>query len=96
MIRQYGPTGSSVRLTQTPRGPMWCGTIPTGAICRIDAHSAKVIIEGWLPRDYASWNPTTRRMSSKRIRGGHLAIVRFLADGRRITISDAWLRELDP
>lgn len=103
MIRQYGPNVSPFRYVQTPRGQMECGTIPVGTICkpvlyilgRCQGTMPTVIVEAWLPRDYPSWNPATRKMTTKRIRGGHLAQVRCLHSGRRFTLSDAWLRDAE-
>lgn len=88
MIRQYGQP-QRVRAVNTPRGTMMCGTIPVGTICKPHRSRVRVIVEAWLPRDYASYE--RGRFTTKRITGGHLAIVRRLDNGQRFKLSDAWL-----
>jgi hypothetical protein len=51
----------------------------------------RVIVEAWIPREYGTWDPASRQMESKRIRGGHIAQVRCLGTGRQFKISDVWL-----
>lgn len=89
MIRQYAPTVSRFRNTETPRGVMQCGVLPIGTICKPQPSAAPVIIEAWLPRDYAKYE--RGQFSTVRIRGGHIAIVRCLKNGKRFQLSDAWL-----
>lgn len=95
MIRQYEPTGSRGRYTPTPRGTMLTGAVPVGTICQPEILGGKVIVTGWLPRDYAAWDGKTRTMSTKRIRGGHLATVRRLRDGKTCTIAGQYLLDAD-
>lgn len=90
MMRQYGAQRHV--MIDTPRGRMAVGTVPVGTICQIDGtHGPRVIVEAWLPRDYSTLDPVTRRMSTKRIRGGHIALVRNLANGKQFKLSDVWL-----
>lgn len=91
MIRQYAPTVSRSRMVETARGPMQCGVVPVGTICRPGGWMPKVIVEAWVPRDYATWDPARRQMEMRRILGGHIARVRCLRSGRRFDLSDAWL-----
>ena len=91
MIRQYAQTGTRARTTETPRGPMQCGVLPIGKICRLGGQGPRAIIEAWQPRDYATWDGINRQMATKRIRGGHIAWVRCLATGARFRVSGAWL-----
>jgi hypothetical protein len=49
----------------------------------------KVQVEAWLPREYAAVE--RRRIVTKKIAGGHIALVRDLATGRIGHLSDAWL-----
>jgi hypothetical protein len=92
MLRQYGPTGSRFRYTDTPRGPMACGVLPTGTICRPVVNRqqiGRVIIEAWEPRDYTAFR--NGKAVNVRIRGGHIAHVRHLTTGQRFRLSDACL-----
>lgn len=94
MLRQYGPSGSRARMTDTPRGKMETGVIPIGTICNVRGQR-KVIVEAWLPRDYACFDNATRKFTTKRIRGGHLAMVRRLDNGQRFPLSDVWLLDTE-
>jgi len=49
------------------------------------------IVEAWLPRDYAKWDPTLRRFKAMRIVGGHLALVRSLRDRKRVQMVADWI-----
>lgn len=83
MIRQYEAGRHRV---ETIRGRLRrVGTQPAGTICRLPG--GRVIIEGWIPRDYQLCEGRGR-WRTVRIRGGHLAQVRFLATGRRALIAD--------
>lgn len=78
------------------------GTIPVGTIFRIPLRFTaegrfrmrKLIIEGWLPRRISGWRRTDVGPAIKVhddgfvARGGHLAVVRFLDDGRRTWMGD--------
>ncbi len=88
MIRQYGPTGTRFRNADTPRGAMQCGVVPVGTICQ-PRDGAKIIVEAWIPRDYAKYSGG--QFSTVRIRGGHIAMVRRLDNGKRFPLSDVWL-----
>lgn len=87
MIRQY--RAGRFQMAATPRGPMPVGTIPVGSIVRPHRARVRVQVLAWIPRDYASYQ--RGRFSTKRIAGGHLALVRRLDNGRTFTLSDAWL-----
>lgn len=89
MIRQYAPTVSRFRMLETPRGKQQCGVVPVGTICKPREGAAKVMVLAWLPRDYASY--ASGQFTTKRIRGGHLALVKRLRDGKTFTLSDVWL-----
>lgn len=90
MIRQYRPQRH--RMIDTPRGAMPVGTIPVGTICRPHNCISNVEVLAWLPRDYATYE--RGQFSTKRITGGHLALVRNLRNGRTFELSDVWLREV--
>ena len=64
------------------------GTVPVGAILRLQA-GTKIQIEGWIPRDYATREQG--KYVTKRMAGGHMAIVRRLSDNHVFPISDAFL-----
>ena len=49
------------------------------------------IVEAWLPRDYAKWDPTLREFKAMRIAGGHLSLVRSLRDRRRVQMVADWI-----
>lgn len=49
------------------------------------------IVEAWLPRDYAKWDPGTRRFTTVRIAGGHLAVVRSLRDRNHVKVVADWI-----
>lgn len=89
MIRQY--RAGRHTYVETARGSLPVGTIPVGTILKPSGRFAPLIVEAWLPRDYSTWCATTRKACTKRITGGHLAIVRCLASGKRMTVSDARL-----
>ena len=61
------------------------GTVPDGTIVR----GRKLRVEAWLPREYAA--VVGGRLETRRIAGGHLALVRDLATGRIASLSDAFL-----
>ena len=95
MIRQYYPQRHRIGAFGRP-----VGTIAAGAIFRvtdssrgIERYVDTVMVEAWLPRDYAiaRIGPGDHRTHvTVRIRGGHLAIVRSLRSGRRYRLAD-WL-----
>mgnify|MGYP000063474032 FL=1 len=87
MIRQYRP--QRFRYTDTPRGTLPVGTIPIGTICRPHNCTSNVEVLAWIPRDYAAYE--RGRFTTKRIAGGHLALVRNLRNGAVFPLSDVWL-----
>lgn len=87
MIRQYNP--GRFRNMQTKRGTLHVGTINVGDIIRPHNCTSNVEVLGWVPRDYASYE--RGKFTTKRIAGGHLALVRNLRDGRVFELSDVWL-----
>jgi hypothetical protein len=60
--------------------------LPRNVICR-----EPWIVEAWLPRDYAKWDNSTRRFTTVRIAGGHLAVVRSLRDRNRVKVVADWI-----
>jgi len=49
------------------------------------------MVEAWLPRDYSKWDPSTRKLKTVRVAGGHLAIVRSLRDRNRVQAVADWI-----
>lgn len=49
------------------------------------------MVEAWLPREYAKWNPASRSFTSTRIAGGHLAKVRSLRNRNHVTTVADWI-----
>ena len=89
MIRQYRPArGRDVVLAGRIRS---VGRVPVGTIVRVRGRT--LIVDAWLPRDYTTVE--RGRFVTKRIAGGHLALVRDLATGRSAPLSDAWLVDAD-
>jgi len=87
MIRQY--RAGRFHTIDTKRGRLPVGTIPIGTICRPHNCVSNVEVLAWIPRDYAAYE--RGRFTTKRIAGGHLALVRNLRNGRVFKISDVWL-----
>jgi hypothetical protein len=79
------------------------GTVQIGQIVDLPAricanrHERRVIVEAWIPREYAAAYRTADGgvWRSTWMVGGHLAMVRTLSNGRPRIISDAWLRDTD-
>jgi hypothetical protein len=86
VIRQYNPTVSRSRRVDTHRGVMETGVIPVGTICMV--RGRKVMVEAWIPREYATWDARDRKMRTTYMRGGHIAQVRDLRTGQRHRIGD--------
>ena len=63
------------------------GTVPVGTVAIV--HGRKVQVEAWLPGEYATVE--RGRLVTRKIAGGHMALVRDLATGRTGHLSDAWL-----
>lgn len=89
MIRQYNP--GRFRSVVIAGRLRQVGTVPVGTIAKVEGR--KVRVEAWLPRDYATCQ--NGRFVTKRIVGGHLALVRDLANNRTRQVSDAWLVDAD-
>ena len=86
MLHQYNPQRFTIREIGGIRRKI--GTVPVGAILRLRA-GAKIRVEAWLPRDYATYQRGV--FSTKRISGGHMALVRRLSDNAVYPISDVFL-----
>ena len=67
------------------------GVSPLQGLTRDVVQREPWIVEGWLPRDYAKWDGTSRTFKTMRIRGGHLAVVRSLRNRRRIKTVADWI-----
>ena len=87
MIRQYNPQRHRLEMLGGIMRPI--GTIPVGTI--LDVRGTKVRVEAWIPRDYSTYE--RGRFTTKRIAGGHMALVRNLHNGRLFELSDVWLRD---
>ncbi|MDE3240890.1 MAG: hypothetical protein KGN33_18185 [Paracoccaceae bacterium] len=86
MIRQYNAPRFTIR--QIGGKTRKVGTVPTGAILRLRT-GMKIRVEAWLPRDYATYQRGA--FTTKRIAGGHVALVRRLSDNFVFPISDIFL-----
>lgn len=97
MIRQYNPQRFQ-RLTLRGR-VVHAGTIAAGEIIRLPdrlcdtRHDRRVMVEAWMPREHTAAKIVDGRHMSSWMRGGHLAVVRSLSDGRRRLVADHWLME---
>ena len=92
MLRQYSPPRHRY---MTIRGrTMAVGTVPVGEIFRYaptrGARPRRYMVVGWMTRAYARADRTGRFCYLAR--GGHLALVRDLANGRQAMLSDAIIR----
>lgn len=91
MLRQYDPP----RFRRETISNRACnvGTMPVGTICTPHRAGCKVMIEAWLPRHIGAWKRDAlgRHVGTYCARGGHIAMVRRLDNGRRFPLSDAWL-----
>ena len=92
MLRQYSPPRQRY---ETIRGRnIAVGTVPIGEIFRYAptraARTRTYMVEAWMTRAYARADRTGR--FSYLARGGHLALVRDLATGRRAMLADAIIR----
>lgn len=87
MIHQYRP--QRYRIREVNGIARQVGTIPVGTVLLV--RGRKVRVEAWIPRDYASYE--RGRFTTKRIVGGHLALVRNLHNNAVFELSDAWLRD---
>jgi hypothetical protein len=48
-------------------------------------------VEAWIPRDYVTLDPLTRKYKTMRCSGGHLAMVRSLRNSRRTEQVADWI-----
>jgi hypothetical protein len=92
MLRQYSPPRQRY---VTIRGRnIAVGTVPVGEIFRYAppraARTRTYRVEAWMTRSYAREGRTGR--FSYLARGGHLALVRDLANGRQALLADAIIR----
>lgn len=87
MLRQYKAQRHRLELLGGIMRPV--GTIPVGTI--LDVRGRKVRVEAWIPRDYSVYERGC--FKTKRIAGGHMALVRTLHNGRQFELSDVWLRD---
>lgn len=85
MLRQYNPQRHRIEMIGGSRRKV--GTIGVGAILMV--RGVKVRIEAWIPREYATYE--RGRFTTRRIAGGHMALVRNLRTNRQFPLSDAWL-----
>ncbi|TRD17301.1 hypothetical protein [Palleronia caenipelagi] len=89
MLRQYEPQRFR---DQVIRGKTCrVGTVDVGSIRIVGG--VKVMVEGWIPRDYACH--INGRFVTKRIRGGHLAQIRVLRTGQKKILADHYLVNAD-
>lgn len=85
MLRQYNPQRHRVEMIGgSPRN---VGTVPVGAILMV--RNVKIRVEAWIPREYAVYE--RGRFTTRRIAGGHMALVRNLRSNAQFPLSDAWL-----
>jgi hypothetical protein len=86
MLNQYDPQRHR---PSTLRGrSVRTGTIPLGTIASLPDHG-RVIVLAWLPREIGAARKENGRWRSSFVaRGGHLAVVRRLSDGRSVSVSD--------
>lgn len=67
------------------------GVRPLKGLTRDVVQREPWIVEAWLPREYAKWDGVSRTFKTVRIRGGHLAVVLSLRDGRRRKAVADWI-----
>lgn len=82
-------------MIDTARGRLPVGTIDVGTIFKPSGRFAPLIVEGWLSRDYAKYDGAARTMRTVRISGGHIAVVRCLASGKRMHVADCRIRQAE-
>ena len=88
MLRQYGVQRHRY---ETIRGrQVAVGTVPVGSIFRLEGAAGSrpraCMVEAWLPRAWPVCDRTGRVFFLGR--GGHLALIRDLANGRRSRLAD--------
>lgn len=95
MLRQYCPP--RFRYAQIRGRSLMIGTVEVGTIYSYRPPRArrakKYMVMAWLPRAYSRVDRSSRQSDfSYLARGGHLALVQDLADGRRALMSDHIIR----
>ena len=95
MLRQYAPP--RFRYAEIRGRHLPIGTVPIGSIYRYQAPRARrprtYMVMAWMPRAYARIDRAARTTDfSYLARGGHLALVRDLANGRLALMADHIIR----
>ena len=95
MLRQYAPP--RFRYAEIRGRHLPIGTVPIGSIYRYQAPRARrprtYMVMAWMPRAYARIDRAARTADfSYLARGGHLALVRDLANGRVALMADHIIR----
>jgi hypothetical protein len=95
MLRQYAPP--RFRYAEIRGRRLMVGTIPVGSIYRYQAPRAArpraYIVLAWLPRAYAQADARNGRTGFTYLAGGgHLALVRDMADSRQALMADHIIR----
>lgn len=95
MLRQYAPPRFRYAEIQGRQLPI--GTVPIGSIYRYKAPRARrprtYMVMAWMPRAHARIDRAARTADfSYLARGGHLALVRDLANGRLALMADHIIR----
>lgn len=95
MLRQYAPP--RFRYAEIRGRHLPIGTVPIGSIYRYQAPRGRrprtYMVMAWMPRAYARIDRAARTADfSYLARGGHLALVRDLADGRQALMADHIIR----
>lgn len=96
MLRQYSP--QRFRYLQIGDRLEQVGTVPIGTIFRSSPDSRrgwdrKLMVEAWLPREIGAAAMVNGKYVNRfAARGGHLAIVRDLANGSRFELADHYIR----
>lgn len=67
------------------------GVRPLGVFSRPFVRREPWMVEAWLPRENAKWNPASRSFTSTRIAGGHLAVVRSLRNRNSVATVADWI-----
>jgi len=95
MLRQYAPP--RFRYAEIRGRVLPVGTVPIGSIYRYQAPRAArprtYMVMAWMPRAYSRINQQARTADfSYLARGGHLALVRDLSNGRLALMADHIIR----
>ena len=88
MLNQYDP--QRFRQAFLRNKPVNIGTVPVGTITRYN--NQKIIVLAWFPREIGASRMVNGQWKSVRVaRGGHLALVKALHNGRVFRLSDVHL-----